>query len=140
MRLCKRNKQDVMKYLKIDEAMFEKFLRLTWLGPGFIENELDKYEAAGNKFYGYTDREERRIEAAMQLIDHYLDNHGVEGIHDESWHNGGFWMQCGARYSNAGDAYKSTVLYDVKKDVFVVTSWGDWYEANEPKRGRNGNN
>jgi hypothetical protein len=75
------------------------------------------------------------VELAMQLIDLELDNHGVESIRHEPWWDGQFWMDCGAIYSNTGDGYKATVLYDVRKEVFLVTSWADWYEANEPKGG-----
>jgi hypothetical protein len=76
------------------------------------------------------------VELAMQLIDLELDNHGVESIRHEPWWDGQFWMDCGAIYSNTGDGYKATVLYDVRKEVFLVTSWADWYEANDPKGGR----
>jgi hypothetical protein len=33
-----------------------------------------------------------------------------------------------ALYVNMGDTYVPTLIYDVKKQKFIVASWGDWYE------------
>ena len=44
-----------------------------------------------------------------------------------------------ASYVNMGDTYVATILYDIEKGEFFVTSWGDWVEEyereNEPLEG-----
>lgn len=58
-------------------------------------------------------------------------DHGVEAL----------WLDESARsdpqgvpdafYVNRGDPYVRTLLYDVRKDVFLDVAWGDWLEAQE---------
>ncbi len=64
--------------------------------------------------------------AALKVADRVLDAHGVEHFSDGRYT---------VRYVNTGDAYTPTVLHDRKTDLFYVTSWGDYAEAQE-RRGR----
>jgi hypothetical protein len=59
----------------------------------------------------------------LWTIDRLLDCHGLEMIGSTS---------DGLEYCNTGDTYMSTVGYDYKKGKFVVTSYGDWVERNDP--------
>jgi hypothetical protein len=73
----------------------------------------------------------RSVEQAMDRIDEILHGYGVESIRGNTWD--GFWTDCIALYVNMGDTYTPTVLYDVNKDVFVVTDWGTWVEINQDR-------
>jgi hypothetical protein len=76
----------------------------------------------------------RSVERSMDRISDLLKGYGVEAIRGDTW-EGSFWTDCVALYVNMGDTYVPTVLYDVNKDVFRVTSWGDWVEINQRKYG-----
>ena len=75
-----------------------------------------------------------RAEARMAAIDKILHTCGVEAIENE---DGGFddpyWGSAIALYCNAGDTYAPTILYDIEACRYKITTWGDWYEANEAK-------
>ena len=66
----------------------------------------------------------------MDAVNHLLGTHGVEAMTCESaWHR--YWMDIVAVYANTGDAYAGTILFDVERGTYVVTSWGDWVETAE---------
>ena len=83
-------------------------------------------------------------EAAMRKINKLLDEnstysfHGVEAItlddqyelKGETVYNRHYWGDCVFLYCNSGDTYSPTIGYDVNKEEFLITSWGDWYEEN----------
>jgi hypothetical protein len=131
MKLCRRYKLSIMQALKIDSAMLDLFVKLTNLDEDFIAAQIDKIQEESTKrFHGDPASYEGAADLVMDIIDYYLDNHGVEAINHESFWNGKYWRDTGAIYSNAGDTYGTTVLYDINKEEFLVTSWGDWYEQN----------
>lgn len=75
-------------------------------------------------------------ETRMEAIDKLLGNHGVEAIRGE-WQNG-YWCDIVATYSNTGDTYALTVMcirpdYSFGRARFIISSWGDWVEANQEK-------
>lgn len=77
-------------------------------------------------------REQDRIEVINEL----LEMHGTEAIRGE-WQNG-YWCDVVAVYCNTGDTYLLTVIqirgeYSFQSSKFIVSSWGDWFEANERK-------
>lgn len=45
------------------------------------------------------------------------------------------WWYCGAMYVNNGETYNNTILYDVQRNCYYVTSWRDWVETFERSRG-----
>lgn len=61
---------------------------------------------------------------------------GTEPIRDPDAGFHGYWGDTVALYVNTGDTYNTTVVYDVGRDLFYVTSWGDWLEAYERRIGR----
>ena len=62
-------------------------------------------------------------ERKLWAIDQILECHGVEYIQGDS---------LDLAYCNTGDTYASTVCYDYTRDKFVITSYGDWIERNDP--------
>lgn len=74
----------------------------------------------------------------IDVIDKLLGNHGTEAIRGE-WQNG-YWCDIVAVYSNTGDTYATTVIqirgdWSGTRSRFIVSSWGDWVERNEKKKG-----
>lgn len=108
-------------------------IQIADMNPGVVWESLEKAEATG-KFqnrYHFTDmnRWDERASAAMDVIDFILGGHGVEPIRDPNVLEG-YWGDTVALYSNRGDTYDATVVYDVNSERFELTSWGDWVEAN----------
>lgn len=66
------------------------------------------------------------VEQVIDTINHVLGYHGVEAIHDNRERP--FWWDVRAIYCNTGDSYAATILYDVDKQTWNVTSWGDFVE------------
>lgn len=76
----------------------------------------------------------QRVGRALELIDAAICTHGVEAINCEDKFISHYWQHCVAAYCNNGDPYTATVLFDTDRDVFYVTSWGDWLETAERTR------
>ena len=71
-------------------------------------------------------------EMIMCAIDELLGTYGVEpirGRYVDSYH-----QDIQAVYCNAGDTYDGTILLDHETGRYIVTSWGDWFEARERSR------
>jgi hypothetical protein len=68
-----------------------------------------------------------RVEVALSAE---LDGHGFEPIRSSDW-NDSYWGDVIAIYCNMGDAYDTTILYDVNRRAWYVTSYGDWVEQYE---------
>lgn len=86
------------------------------------------------------EHEGSRVEYVMKVISHYLDLHGVESLQTytnkiRSLYFGGFGDEKAtvALYVNCGDTYDPTLLYDVERRTFLLTSYGDWVETAERK-------
>lgn len=78
-------------------------------------------------------RETRTEEArknALELFDKELKNHGIEYLPDSRDYEHG---SHGIEYSNTGDTYAATLMYDHGQECFIVGSWGDMAERH-PKR------
>jgi hypothetical protein len=76
----------------------------------------------------------KAVDAALEFANTVLEAHGVEAIRGEHW-PGGYYADMIAIYVNMGDSHNNTLLYDVVKDRFYITSYGDWVEA-EDRAGR----
>lgn len=66
-------------------------------------------------------------ELAHHAIDVLIGGFGVEAIQSDG--------DILATYSNTGDTYSATVLYDEEWKEFIVTSWGGWLEEYERENG-----
>jgi len=72
------------------------------------------------------------VSERIEAINKCLNGYGVEVIRSsENWHH--YYGDIVAEYVNMGDAYAPTVLYDIHKGRFIVTTWEDWFEKNEKK-------
>ncbi len=71
----------------------------------------------------------KNIDRALKLADRMMEAHGVEVIRGEGWHN--YYGDAAALYVNTGDTYTGTLLYDVDKDRFYATTYGDWVKSQE---------
>lgn len=77
----------------------------------------------------------RSVEDAMLAIDKILGTYGTEAITAENSAHSGYFYDAVALYVNTGDTYNPTILYDVNKRRFELTTWGDWVENNDRKYG-----
>jgi len=71
-------------------------------------------------------------ELIMEALNEVIGGYGVEvlrGRYVDSYHG-----DIQAAYINTGDTYSATILLDHETGDFHVTTWGDWFEANERKR------
>lgn len=69
----------------------------------------------------------QRIADKMQAIDKLIEGFGCEAIFGDD----PYWPDMG--YSNQGDTYAPTIVFDYVDNVFRVCSWGDWIEDAERK-------
>ena len=92
----------------------------SWHCDWLIEYALSLDISVPNHVYRYN-----LVSLQLWVIDRLLDCHGVEGIAN---HSGSVHLE----YCNTGETYSSTVAYDYRKGKFVITSWGDWEERNDP--------
>lgn len=60
---------------------------------------------------------------------------GTEPIRGESFEHP-YFGDAVAIYINTGDTYNGTVVYDVARDKFYATTWGDWVEDYERRTGK----
>ena len=78
----------------------------------------------------YAKTKEQKIGVVMQYLDRELQFHGVEAIPGENeWDD--YWGDILALYLNSGDTYWITIIVDLKKDRFVLTTYGDFVEELE---------
>jgi hypothetical protein len=101
--------------------------------------ELKKKLVAADNAYG-RDKSDK-VDEALEYANEILHAHGVEAIRGGGG-EGGYYGSIVALYVNMGDTYAGTLLYDVDKERFYITSWGNWVEAEEragraiPNRGK----
>jgi len=71
---------------------------------------------------------EFRMEMILRKIDRILGNRGIESIVNQDAYVNAYWQNTIAVYSNAGNSYVPTVLYDTAKKNLIITSYGDWIQ------------
>jgi len=64
------------------------------------------------------------IALKMSAINAILECYGREGLFNSG--------RLDFEYCDTGDTYASTVAYDYTRDKFVITSYGDWVDRNDP--------
>ena len=67
--------------------------------------------------------------ARLEEINKLIEGFGIEAIRGAHWN--GYWCDVHAVYVNVGDTYALTVLYDPHTEELLLTSYGDWIEAQE---------
>jgi hypothetical protein len=69
-----------------------------------------------------------RIEIILECINELLEGYGIEAIRlEDTWINS-YHGDIAFTYVNMGETYTSTILYDTKRDTFLVSSYGDIVE------------
>jgi hypothetical protein len=114
---------------------FDALLASTMLANVFRANEyLTKNKLAYNRLPA--------SEVKLMALNHLLpDCYGVEALWigedermaaDHPWSDGVPDRQGSvvALYLNRGEAYASTIIWDIARGEFIIASWGDWYEHN----------
>lgn len=69
----------------------------------------------------------RSADDAMRKINDLVGGYGVEAIRADNM-NDSYWMDAAAIYVNMGDTYSATILYDIQKQKFMLTTMGDFVE------------
>lgn len=72
----------------------------------------------------------RRIDLILSALNELLECHGVEAFRGR-----GDQSHAIAEYLNTGDTYSATILFRHDTGTFRLTTWGDFYEANEKRLG-----
>lgn len=97
-----------------------------------VKEYFPNIAAALNRAKKLSPVDNRDIELVMEGYDKEMGNHGIEAIRDQNqWVN--FWCNTRAIYSNTGDTYITTLLYDTITGKFKIVSWGDFVEKYDKK-------
>ena len=71
-----------------------------------------------------------KAEANIEKIDKLIEHHGVEVIRGEDVHDS-YFQDAIALYSNSGDTYAPTIIYDIEDKEYLLTTVGDYQEKKE---------
>jgi len=105
---------------------------LEWLGPYMEHEGLDApRESARLARLIANARTNRQAQEVLEEVNRVIDAHGVEAIRIEGAYIDGYYFDIVATYVNTGDTYSATLLHESATGRFVLTTWGDWFEANE---------
>ncbi len=74
------------------------------------------------------------IDEAIEAFDKEIGNYGIEAIEGNKYVDS-YYMNINLLYSNAGDTYDKTLIYDTLNQKFIVSDWGTIVERN-PRRFR----
>jgi protein-L-isoaspartate O-methyltransferase len=74
-----------------------------------------------------------QVDDIMETANKLLDGYGVELLTDERGDWSSYYGYGVILYVNLGDTYETTLVYDIKKTTFLVTSWGDFYDEWDSK-------
>jgi hypothetical protein len=75
------------------------------------------------------------VDAVLDEVNRVVGGHGVEAIRSSTRWDNSYYMDIVALYVNLGDPYVTTVVYDVERDRFYVTDYGEWVERRGEKLG-----
>ena len=101
--------KDLMRVLKINEESAQSIIRLMESSVFTVDEVLD----AAND---------------------YANLYGVEALRDERAWVDSYYMDIIALYLNTGDTYDETLIFDTETRDYLLTSWGDFYEAWENEK------
>lgn len=73
------------------------------------------------------------VEKQMAILNSVLEGYGVEAIRGDTWDR--YFTDACALYINMGEAYVPTILYDVCRKRFLVSTWADWVEKHQKNYG-----
>ena len=72
------------------------------------------------------------VDEALEEFDRAVGNYGVEAIEGKNFVDH-YYQHFHLLYSNTGDTYATTLMYDTVKEKFFIGSWGSYVEF-YPKR------
>lgn len=71
-----------------------------------------------------------RDEVTIEAINEILGGYGIESIRKESNWVSHYWQDTHFLYVNMGNTYNATILYDTRKDRYIVSDYGTIMETN----------
>ena len=71
-----------------------------------------------------------RDEVNIEAINEVLRGYGIESIRKEGGFVSHYWQDTQFLYVNMGDTYAPTILYDTRKDIYIVSDFGTIVETN----------
>lgn len=84
----------------------------------------------GKKYIASCFSQPDHVDLTLEVIDKILGTCGIEALHAESIYDW-YYQDIAALYCNNGQSYDATILYDIDRMAFYVTSWADWVETAE---------
>ena len=72
----------------------------------------------------------RRIDLILSALNELMGTYGVEAFNSRESR-----MHAVAEYLNTGDTYTPTILFRHDTGTFRISSWGNFFEANEKRLG-----
>jgi len=69
------------------------------------------------------------IDQALDDANEFIGGYGVEAVRGEGYQVDRYYYDIIALYVNMGDTYSTTLLYDTENGEWLITSWGDFFEA-----------
>lgn len=105
---------------------------LEWLGPYMEHEGLDApRESARLARLIANARNNRQVDGVLEEANRLVTGHGVEAIRIPDAYVDHYYFDIVAVYVNMGDSYAGTLLYETATGRFLLTTWADWFEANE---------
>ena len=79
-----------------------------------------------------------KVDEALEYFDDLVKNYGLEGISDIELDplDRSYYGPTTLVYSNTGDMYTRTLMYDTTTERFIIGCVGDWLEKAEQKATR----
>ena len=69
-------------------------------------------------------------EINLEALNEILEGYGIESIRKGSSWVSHYWQDTRFLYVNMGDTYAPTILYDTRKDKYIVSDFGTVVETN----------
>jgi len=113
------------RFVKLYESFSSDFIRkLNEFFPENYEELKDVLEMWNGK--------KRTVEDTLEKCAFIIDNYGVESIRASDVDDS-YFLETVALYLNLEDKFATTIIYDVTKNRFMLTSISDWKYENRHK-------
>ena len=70
----------------------------------------------------------------MEYCDSLLGTYGIEPIRIEGLYVSKYWQDTAGLYLNTGETYQFTLIADLEKNEFILSSVGDFVEELEQQQ------
>jgi hypothetical protein len=95
-----------------------------------LEGDEDVLWQGDHKRYRQHYNPPTKFDRICDTLNEILGTHGVEAVRSPDVVNR-YWGDSVALFLNTGDSYEPTLLYDIGKGRWLMTSLGDWVEGVE---------